>query len=614
MKSRISFSQRVLGTLTAAALLVLAACGGSGSGSSTTATGSNTTGTLAVSGTITGFGSVIIDGRRFDDSIASVSIDTDPSAPSAGTLSDLKLGMTVDGKVVDGKLTDVVVHAALFGPIATLDAASSSFTLYGQTVKTIAGGATPTVFDGVQDFSGLVAGDVVEVHGTVDASKAITATRIERKPRTDLGKGVKIGGVITALDSAAKTFKFNDMTVNYGTAAVLPAGAVPANGQLVVAFSDTPPAAGGFNAKAIRIVTAADGEGFGIGGRIMVFTSLTDFTVSGVHVDAGSAAIEGGSAADLAAGVVVAAEGSVVDGVLKATKLRVLKTAADVLASLKGQVTDWVSSASFKVRGTAVDASSASFVGGSASDLGAGAWVTVSGKVQGDVLKADQVAFIAMPVAQPVRLQGEVRELDTAAKTFHFLGVTLKLGNAVEFVGGTLADLANGKRVAVTGTPGTDGVVVLTRVEFLGTLVPQVSVVGGRAFDVVDGGFKLPGIAVSYTGNTAFAGGSAADLANGVMVLAKGTFDATTHAIKATWIEVVTEDASVPRVAGPVGDFVSAADFRVGGQKVDASGASFADGEAANLGNGVVVEAVGSLSEVAGAKVLVATKLRFLVK
>jgi len=420
--------------------------------------------------------------------------------------------------------------------------------------------------------------------------------------------------VITALDTGAKTFKVNDMTVDYSAATVLPQGTAPANGQLVEAFSDTPPGAGGFKAKAIRIVTATEGTGFGIGGRIMVFTSLSDFTVSGVRIDASAAAIEGGTSADLAAGVVVGAEGTVLDGVLKAKTLRVLKTPADVLASLKGQVTDWVSAGSFKLRGTAVDASAATFIGGSVSDLGAGAWVIASGKVQGDVLKADKVEFIAMPVAQPVKLLGEVREYNADAKTFHFLGVTLKLGSAVEFVGGSVASLANGKRVAVTGTPGADGVVVLTRVEFLGELAAQVSVVGGRAFDVVDGGFKLPGIAVSTGANTVFDGGTAADLANGVMVLAKGTFDPATHSIRASWIEIVKTDTGVPRVAGPVGDFVSAADFRVGGQKVDASQASFADGEAANLGNGAVVEAVGSLNEVAGAKVLVATRLRFLVK
>src|SRR6185295_6785571 len=136
--------------------------------------------TLAVSGTITGFGSVIIDGVHYDDSTTTVAIDTDPAAPSAGTLSDLKLGMRVEAKVHDGKLDDVVIHASLVGPIATIDAANTRFTIYGQTVQVATGGASPTVFEGVATFAGLAAGDRVEVHGTVDANKTVVATRIER--------------------------------------------------------------------------------------------------------------------------------------------------------------------------------------------------------------------------------------------------------------------------------------------------------------------------------------------------------------------------------------------------------------------------------------------------
>jgi len=609
MKRKTSFNHHLLGALGAAAVLALAACGGGGSSTPAPSTGGGTATIQSVSGTITGFGSVIIDGQRFDDSSASVTIDTDPTAPSAGTLSDLRLGM-----LVDGKLADVVVHAALFGPVGTLDVAASSFTLYGQTVKTVATGATPTVFEGVQDLAGLAAGDVVEVHGTVDAGKAITATRVERKPKAELDKGVRIGGVITMLDTNAKTFRFNEMTIDYHAATVLPDGTALADGQLVVAVGDTPPGVTGFHAKALKIVKPGEGTGLGIGGRITVFGSLADFTVSGVRVDATEATIEGGSAADLGAGVVVAADGTVTDGVLKARKLRILKTPADVLASLKGQVTDWVSASSFKLRGTTVDASAATVVGGTLADLGAGAWVIASGHVQGDVLKAERLEFIDLPAAQPVKLLGEVRDYSAEAKTFRFVGATVRLGEAVEFVGGSAANLANGRRVAVTGTPGADGVVVASRVEFLGELAPQLSVVGGRAFDVADGTFSLPGIGVRFDANTVFDGGSAADLVNGQSVLAKGRFDPTIHALRATWIEIVKAEANAPRVAGPIGDFVSVSDFRVGGQKVDASQASFADGEAASLANGAVVEAVGSLREVAGARVLVATKLRFLVK
>jgi hypothetical protein len=613
MKPRTSISHRAQVVL-AAALLVLAACGGSsGDGASPPASPPAAT-TLSVSGTITGFGSVIIDGQRFDDSRADVSFETNPAAPTSGSVSDLKLGMAVDGQVVDGQLTQVVVHAALIGPIATLDAAAGSFAVYGQTVKTVAGGATPTVFDGVNSVAGLAVGDVVEVHGTMDASQAITATRVERKPRTAMAQGVRLGGIAKAVDTTARSFRLNDLTVDYGAAVVLPAGQQPAEGRLVVAFGDAPPAAGVFHAKAIKIVTADDGTDFEIGGRIMAFASVADFTVSGVHVDASGATFDGGTAADLAAGVIVSARGEVVAGVLKASQVRVLRAPADVLSSLKGEITDWASSASFQVRGTTVDASHATFTGGSASDLGAGASVLVTGHVAGDLFVADRIQFIALPVAQPVRLQGEIRDLAADAGTFHFLGANIRLGEHVEFVGGTRADLADGKRVAVTGTPGADGAVVATRVEFLGDLAPQVSVVGGRVSAIADGTFQLPGIAVRFNADTTFEGGAAADLAEGVLVLAKGRFDPASRAIQATWIEIVKSDAGVPRVAGPISAFVSSADFHVGEQRIDASQATLIDGDASNLANGAIIEATGTLRATADGKVLAATSVHFLMK
>lgn len=171
-----------------------------------------------MSGTITGFGSVIIDGVKYDDTQTSVSADINPVAPTAAAPTDLQLGMRVEGRLKNGVMTDLVMRASLVGPVAALDAVAASFMLYGQTVKVSTSGATPTAFEGVQDFAGLMAGDWVEVHGTVDANKALVATRIERKPQGDAATGLRVSGVISALDTTAKTFKFNDTTIDYSTA------------------------------------------------------------------------------------------------------------------------------------------------------------------------------------------------------------------------------------------------------------------------------------------------------------------------------------------------------------------------------------------------------------
>jgi len=617
-----TLSQRFATFVSACCLATLAACGGGGAGagggtqSPSSGGGGATAAAVRVSGTITGFGSVIIDGKKYDDSVTAVQIGTDPKAPDAGSLTDLKLGMHVEGTVQDGKLTDAVIQAALSGTVGSVDVAASSFTVFGQTVKVLTTGATPTVFDGVADLSGLVVGDVVEVHGSLDASKVINATRVERKPRSEAAKGVKLGGVIASLDTGAKTFHLNDMTVDYSAATVLPSGVVLANGQVFTAVSDTAPSAGVFRPKTIRVAQAGEGSNFEVGGRVMVFNSLADFTVSGIKVDGSAATFDAGSASDMAAGVLVAASGTVSDGVLKAKVLRVLKTSVDVAASLSGQVTDFVSAASFKVRGAVVDASGTGvvFTGGTIGDLGNGAWVLVKGKVSGELLKADSVTFQAPPAAKPVTLKGEIRDLDVAAGTFHFLGATLKLGSVTEFVGGGTADLANGRRVEVTGIPGADGVVLVSTLKFLADLAQVPSVLGGRVSDLVVGQFKLPGITVQFTGNTAFEGGTAADLGNGVQVLAKGPVNGATKVLSATWIQIIPADLPGVRVSGAVGDYSSVSDFRVGGQRVDASGAVFADGVATDLANGKVVDVRGSVVLVDGAKVVKASSVRFLIQ
>jgi hypothetical protein len=633
MKFRFTLNHHFAGALTVVALSVLAACGGGGSGGggepASPAAPVDTTvlsAAVDVSGTITGFGSVIIDGVKYDDTQTSVSTDTNPAAPTAAALTDLKLGMRVEGKLKNGVMTDLVMQASLVGPVAALDATATSFTLYGQTVKVSVTGATPTAFEGVQDFAGLMAGDWVEVHGTVDANKAIVATRIERKPQGDSAKGLRVGGVISNLDTTAKTFKFNDQTIDYSAATFKPAGAVPVNGATAAVYSDQLPTAGVLKAKSVALSKPEEGKELRVGGRISAYTSLADFTVSGVRVNASTATLEGGVAADVAAGASVGIEGVVTGEVLKATKLRIMKTPADVKASLAGQVTDWLSATSFKVRGTTVDASAATFTGGAATDLGNGAWLLVSGTVQGDVLKASSIAFKAPPAAKPTSLKGEVRDYNATTGSFRFLGLTVNLSSTVEYVGGNASNLVNGKRVEITGTPSAEGVVLASKVEFLPELsTPPDAVVEGRisglATSIGEGtspgavtstvSFKLPGMSVSLSTATVLEGGVLTDVSNGVMVVAKGRYNPETKTVAATSLKIVKVDAAVPRVSGTVGDFTSISNFRVGGQKIDASQAVLSNGVAADLKTGAVVEVLGTVSGSGDNRVLTATKLHF---
>lgn len=66
-------------------------CGsGGGDGAPAASSAGSATGTTAASGTVTGFGSVYVNGKRFETSGASFDVDG-----LSGSQSDLKLGMTV---------------------------------------------------------------------------------------------------------------------------------------------------------------------------------------------------------------------------------------------------------------------------------------------------------------------------------------------------------------------------------------------------------------------------------------------------------------------------------------------------------------------------------------
>jgi hypothetical protein len=264
MKSRSFFlSHFGLSALSAALLFALAACGG---GDPTpTAERSQTS---QFSGTVTGVGTLSVDGIEYDTTEARVRAETNTNAANDVSVTEVQLGMRVKIQAAGAHATEVVIQPSVFGPIGAIDLDARSFTVYGQKIVVRTEGENRTVFAGVAGLGALAVGDAVEVHGTVQDDKSLLASRVERKGKSELGKGVKVGGLITSLNLDTKRFKFNDMTVDYSAADVLPLGATPHAGQLAMVYSRTLPGAGGLKADTLKLITPEDGSGFVLGGGV----------------------------------------------------------------------------------------------------------------------------------------------------------------------------------------------------------------------------------------------------------------------------------------------------------------------------------------------------------
>ena len=138
--------------------------------------------------------------------------------------------------------------------------------------------------------------------------------------------------------------------------------------------------------------------------------------------------------------------------------------------SLKGLITQFSSATAFRVNGVTVDASQASFPDGTAS-LRLGTRVVVDGSANAGVLSARQVSIETddQRAARGFALTGAVAGVDPTDTTLTLRGVPVYWGSReLQFIGGSAADLVNGRRVRLLGVVAADGTrLVALRIEFL---------------------------------------------------------------------------------------------------------------------------------------------------
>lgn len=300
---------------------ILTGCGGGGGSTGTTS---------FASGTITGFGSVILDRKtRIDDSAAKIRSDDDDDANAIHDKSELKLGMHIEveaGDITDdssgrhSKASEIRFGSELVGPIDAVNATASTFTVLGQTVKV---DPTTTIFDNSISggFSPALVNMVVEVHGLFDsASKTYTASRVEAKAATQ--PTFKIRGAIDTINVNGTTITIGSETISLDLIAPLPKLSA---GDIVRVKVKTPKVGSAWVAISIKsgVRKMEDHDEAEIKGAVQHFTDKSKlFDVNGTSVDAKNVA----SMPSITDGDFVEVEGSIVNGVLVATKVELEDT------------------------------------------------------------------------------------------------------------------------------------------------------------------------------------------------------------------------------------------------------------------------------------------------
>jgi len=396
-----SFSSMVLGALSTTLSFVACSSGGGGDSGTAPATPS------VSSGTITAFGSVSINDRKYE--IDNSTLISDDGTLLMGDVSTLSVGMVVKvSGTTNGssRTASTITHTdTLEGPMqikVQVDPRNGTLTILGQTVVV----DDTTKFDDTippTTLSSLAVGDVVEVSGFVKSDGVIVASFIERKAALlgDCSLGCEIKGIVKNHNDVLKTFQIGGLTVNYAAPAII---------------SDMP---------------ARSGNNWDT-----LFVEVNGTVLAGATLNATKVEPEGFQAPE---GNEVELEGF-------------------VSSSIGGPGTGH-----FMLGTTEVQAANALYLGGTKDEVAVGQKLEVEGTISGNVITAGKVKF-----QDAVRLEGNVVSKPISTMTLVGLtGLTISVNTQTEFKGGitNLADLNTGNHVRVHGRQDTGNSVIATEVE-----------------------------------------------------------------------------------------------------------------------------------------------------
>ena len=328
-----SLRSAFLAVITAAAVVAAGCSGGTG--------GTGVSSSPALSVGVMAKGSVIVNGVRFDDTAANVTIDDTPKTATIDTRNGMvvKVAGSVNDDGITGAAQQVKALIEVRGTPTSVTQLTQSLTVLAQVVHV----DDQTVYSGVPDLTGITTSTLIEVHGLRDANNEIRATRIETvQPQMGDNTTDELRGFVSGASGSNPTqFNLGSQVVNASAAVIVPAGATYQNGSVVEVYCSSRPCTPGnvFQASRLKVEDAQDaafkpgsGQRFEVEGLISGFTTHPgSFNVGGTLVTTSSGTVfEGGISTDLANNANVEAEGSWNGTTLVATKIEFERTVVRV--------------------------------------------------------------------------------------------------------------------------------------------------------------------------------------------------------------------------------------------------------------------------------------------
>ena len=349
----------------------LAGCGGGGS-STAGAPGTGGTGQYAQvysQGNISGFGSVIVNGVKYDDALAVVQVNG-----AAATSADLRLGMiaAVQGEqsadVTLGTARHIEVWSIAQGLVTQLNGSvPGEFMVAGMTLKA----DTTTVFDGIANAAALALGQQLAVWGLQSGADGShwTCTRVAVVADT----AVVSTGLVQLVSLQPM---LNGWLLSGSAAASLNAGQL-VRVQGTLAGSTLTAASVKLLSPGLGVQPQGEVE---IEGLVTSIASSNHFTLGSIDVDASSTSYHP------VLGARVEVYGTWQNGTLKATQVEIEDSLSLHSVEIEASIEQYTSLDNFVVRGQRCDATLAIISHGTAADLKIGAKVHIKGTKTGDVL------------------------------------------------------------------------------------------------------------------------------------------------------------------------------------------------------------------------------------